>query len=234
MLHPVTGEIGQPLAKKIRRSYGESMGNPMPSDQASTAHPMLRALGHELKVARERKGITQEALAAEIHFSNTHVSAVESGKRPPSAELIHRADDALTTGGLLSRLLNAAHQAATREIMPEWFRPWAEIETVATALRSYQPLVLDGLLQTPAYARALLQAGDPTANEDTLQRAVETRLQRQQILSRPTPPRLITVLEESILHRPISDSPTPMREQLDHLITMATTGTATSTSSAPR
>ncbi len=87
-------------------------------------------------------------------------------------------------------------------------------------------LSVDGLLQTPAYARAMLQAGDPAANEETLTRAVETRIRRQQTLSRPNPPRLITILEESILHRPIGDAPSLMREQLDHLITAATTGTA--------
>ncbi len=45
--------------------------------------------------------------------------------------------------------------------MPDWFRPWTEIEEAATALRSYQQLAIDGLLQIPAYARAILQAGMP-------------------------------------------------------------------------
>ncbi|GAB7049385.1 helix-turn-helix domain-containing protein [Catenuloplanes indicus] len=195
----------------------------MPTDQTGTAHPMLRALGHELRLARERKGITQEALAAKIHFSNTHVSAVETGKRPPSAELIHRADDALTTGGLLGRLLDAAHEAASREIMPEWFRPWADIEQTATALRTYQQFVISGLLQTPDYARAVLRAGMLTTDETALQRATDARIQRQQILTSKTPPELIMILEESVLHRPIG-SPEIMRAQLDSLITASTAG----------
>ncbi len=198
----------------------------MADHQTISTHPVLVALGRELKIARERRGITQQDLAKEIHFSDSHISAVETGQRPASNAFMQRADDVLNAGGILVRLLETAQATASHEVMPEWFRPWAEVEATATALRSYQPLVLDGLLQTPAYARALLQAGDPTASEETLQRAVETRLRRQQVLSRPNPPHLITVLEESILHRPISDSPTPMREQLDHLITLASTGTA--------
>ncbi|WP_051799429.1 helix-turn-helix domain-containing protein [Catenuloplanes japonicus] len=198
----------------------------MITDHMSGAHPILIALGRELKIAREYKDITQQELAKEIHFSDSQISAVETGKRPPSDAFVQRADDVLSTGGLLGRLLETAQATATHEVMPEWFRPWAEVEATATALRSYQPLVLDGLLQTPAYARAMLQAGDPAANEETLTRAVETRIRRQQTLSRPNPPRLITILEESILHRPIGDAPSLMREQLDHLITAATTGTA--------
>ncbi len=156
--------------------------------------------------------------------------------RPAPAErrLIRRADEILGTAGLLVRLLETAQATATRETLPEWFRPWADIEQAATKLRSYQPLVLDGLLQTPAYAHAMFQAGDPAADEDTLQRAVAARIDRQQIFNRPNPPRLITILEESVLHRPIGPTPEVMRNQLDHLPRPAAAAPSRSTSSAPR
>ncbi|WP_051799651.1 helix-turn-helix domain-containing protein [Catenuloplanes japonicus] len=198
----------------------------MTGDQAGAPHPTLVSLGRELRIARESHCWTQQELGREIHFSDSQISAVETGRRPPSIDLVRRADAALGTGGLLSRLLETVQATASHEALPEWFRPWAEIEQTATALRSYQPLVLDGLLQTPAYARAMFQAGDPTASEDTLQRAVNARIQRQQILSRPNPPRLITILEESVLHRPIGDTPALMRTQLDHLTTASHAGTA--------
>ncbi len=149
--------------------------------------------------------------------------------RPAGAtqrRLIRRADETLGTAGLLIRLLETAQATATRETLPEWFRPWADIEQAATTLRSYQPLVLDGLLQTPAYAHAMFKkTGDPAADKDTLQRAVTARIDRQQILSRPNPPRLITILEEAVLYRPVGATPELMRHQLDHLATVGRTGT---------
>jgi transcriptional regulator with XRE-family HTH domain len=184
---------------------------------------MLQALGRELKLARERHCVTQQELAAEIHFSDSLISAVETGKRPASADLVHRADTALDTGGLLGRLLDAAQQAATRELMPEWFRPWADIERTATALRTYQQFVISGLLQTSDYARAVLRPGMPTSDETALQRATDARIQRQHVLTSETPPELIMILEESALHRPVG-SPEIMRDQLNALIDASTAG----------
>ncbi|GAB7041222.1 MULTISPECIES: helix-turn-helix domain-containing protein [Catenuloplanes] len=197
----------------------------MINNPTRTPHPTLISLGRELRIARESRGITQQELGAEIHFSDSQISAVETGRRLPSDALIRRADEILGTAGLLVRLLETAQATATRETLPEWFRPWADIEQAATKLRSYQPLVLDGLLQTPAYAHAMFQAGDPAADEDTLQRAVAARIDRQQIFNRPNPPRLITILEESVLHRPIGPTPEVMRNQLDHLATASRGGT---------
>ncbi len=195
----------------------------MAHDQRAPVHPLLRALGKELKRAREAHNVSQEDLAKEIHFSTSLISAVETGRRPASSGLIYRADDVLNTGGLLGRLLEAAQEAATREIMPEWFRPWAEIEQAATALRFYQQFVVSGLLQTPDYARAVLRAGMTTADEEALQRATDARIQRQHILTGETPPQLIMILEECALHRPVG-SPEIMRAQLTHLIDTATAG----------
>ncbi|MDR7279809.1 helix-turn-helix domain-containing protein [Catenuloplanes atrovinosus] len=195
----------------------------MPGDQRTPVHPVLRSLGRELKLARERRGFSQQDLAKEIHFSDSLISAVETGRRPASSDLIYRADDALNTDGLLRRLLEAAQEAANQEMMPEWFRPWREIEQAATALRFYQQFVVSGLLQTPDYARAVLRAGMTTADEAALQRATDARIQRQHILTRETPPQLIMILEESALHRPVG-SPEVMRDQLAHLIDIATAG----------
>ncbi|GAB7041951.1 MULTISPECIES: helix-turn-helix domain-containing protein [Catenuloplanes] len=197
----------------------------MANEQRTPVHPLLRALGKELKLARQRQNISQQELAKEIHFSDSLISAVETGRRPASGDLIYRADDVLHTNGLLGRILDAAQEAATREIMPDWFRPWAEIEETATALRAYQQLTIDGLLQTPAYARAILQAGMPTADDETLQRTTDARFHRQHVLDSDTPPQLIMILEEAALHRPVG-SPTIMRDQLEALAHANTTGRA--------
>jgi hypothetical protein len=94
--------------------------------------------------------------------------------------------------------------------VPSWFTDWYKHESEATHIRSSQPLVVDGLLQTPAYARVLLD-GDEAA--------VETRISRQAILTRdaPRPPSVLCVIDESVLYRDIGGSEV-MREQLEHLI----------------
>lgn len=64
-----------------------------------------------------------------------------------------------------------------------WFRPWAELEQDATAIRSYQPLLVPGLLQTEGYARAMLRTGNllPPAEVEEI---VVSRLARQSVLRR--------------------------------------------------
>lgn len=83
-------------------------------------------------------------------------------------------------------------------------------------LESYQPLLVHGLLQTPAYASAVLK-GDKDA--------VEARMNRQSILSRenPPPPDFSLLQDEVSLHR-LTGSPEIMKEQLEHLLFMAERG----------
>jgi hypothetical protein len=82
----------------------------------------------------------------------------------------------------------------------------------ATSLRSWQPLLIPGLLQTADYARAILSA-DPETTEDQLAELVEARLGRQVILDRAAAPNLWAVLDEAVLHRLIGSRKT-MYDQL--------------------
>ena len=77
---------------------------------------------------------------------------------------------------------------------------WADIEAEATALRSYEPLIVPGLLQTEDYARAILGAR-PDGNLDDLDEQVGVRLARQAVLERAGAPQLLCVLDEGVLHR---------------------------------
>ncbi|MFC5946480.1 Scr1 family TA system antitoxin-like transcriptional regulator, partial [Micromonospora harpali] len=133
--------------------------------------------GRELRHYRKAAGLTQGQLAERIHFSESLISGVETGQLPASPEFAETCDRILNTGGALSRLLDWRKGRS----FPSWFGKWHDKEQVATTLRTYQPLVIPGLLQTEAYARAVLR-GDEAA--------VEARLHRQTILSRedPQPP----------------------------------------------
>jgi hypothetical protein len=103
--------------------------------------------------------------------------------------------------------------------IPAWFETWLEAEREAHMLRIWQPLIIPGLLQTAEYARALFVAAG--ADEERAEDMVKARLDRQAILERPEPPNLVTVLDESVLHRLIG-SPQVMADQLSYLAERAT------------
>ncbi|MGC4808183.1 helix-turn-helix domain-containing protein [Micromonospora sp. DT233] len=100
-----------------------------------------------------------------------------------------------------------------------WFRKWAELEQEATSFRSYEPLLVPGLLQTEAYARAVLSSGGllPPAE---VERIVAGRLDRQAILAAEAPPQLIAVIDEMVLRRVTGDRAV-MAGQAAHLAAMA-------------
>jgi transcriptional regulator with XRE-family HTH domain len=170
-------------------------------------------LSHELRAVRQRLGMNQAAFARAIHFSDSHVSAVETGHRPPRAEYCRRVDEVAGTGRLYQGLLRLVDLSAA----PSWLVPWLEYEARATALRSYQPLVVPGLLQTEEYARAILATGLAPPEEQA--RTLELRLGRPALVfDRDAPPLTTFVIDETVLRR----GPTEvLRPQLAHLLAMS-------------
>jgi Domain of unknown function (DUF5753) len=110
-----------------------------------------------------------------------------------------------------------------RDVVPAWFETYMSLETAASLIRTYEPAVVPGLLQTREYARAILRLGQGTSDM-TLQRRVEFRMRRQEMwrqkaLSDLDPPRVWAVIDEAALWCRIVDSQT-MRHQIEHLIAM--------------
>ncbi|MET8383227.1 helix-turn-helix transcriptional regulator [Streptosporangium canum] len=166
--------------------------------------------GRELRHYRKKAGLTQGQLSEKIHFSESLISGVETGQLPASPEFAETCDGALNTGGALHRLLDWRKG----QVFPSWFGEWPDKEEVATALRTYEPILVPGLLQTSEYAHEVLY-GDEVA--------VQARLARQKIFQRedPAPPMLRCVIDEAVLHRLIG-TPEIMRAQLEHLMSMVT------------
>ncbi|MER7129591.1 DUF5753 domain-containing protein [Streptosporangium saharense] len=96
-----------------------------------------------------------------------------------------------------------------------------EIEPQAVALRTWDPLLIPGLLQTEDYARAVFQ-GHFNMNAEDVERQVNARMQRAMILGKEDPPTVWVLIDEHVLNRPIGGAHV-MREQIEHLITVATT-----------
>ncbi|MDG4803327.1 helix-turn-helix transcriptional regulator [Micromonospora sp. WMMD980] len=176
--------------------------------------PLWELFAGELRRLRTEAGLTQEALAERVSYSASLVAAVEQCRRAPRAEFTERCDEVLDGGGLLVRIRDALVQEA---LMP-WFREWVGIEQEAAALRSFEPLVVPGLMQTEEYVRALHEGASPLVGE-ALEQQVGARLARQAVLDRPAPPQFVAVLDHSVLTRPVG-GPKVMREQLAHLVEM--------------
>jgi transcriptional regulator with XRE-family HTH domain len=187
-------------------------------DPEAGASP-LALFGAELRHYRTAAGLSQEQLGERIGYSAALVGAVETARRMPTEDFTARCDvvDELGTGGALLRLRTHLRDQLHRQVWPPWFREWPSIEREALSLRSWELPVVPGLLQTEAYARALLRGVLPDANDDEVEQQASARVQRQEILRRQDPPMLWAIMDEGALRRRVGDA-SIMREQIDHLI----------------
>jgi transcriptional regulator with XRE-family HTH domain len=176
--------------------------------------PEVSLFAAELMAARTAAGLSQEALAEKIHYSPSLIAMVENGRRAARAEFADSLDQAFGTPGTFRRLQRHARTTP----LPSWFRPYAEIEATATQIRSWQPMIIDGLLQTEGYARALM-ATWPNTSSDQLDGMVSARMDRQAVLTRDPPPALWVVMDEAAIRREVG-GPDVMGQQLLHLAEM--------------
>ncbi|WP_089154747.1 helix-turn-helix domain-containing protein [Micromonospora sp. NBS 11-29] len=166
----------------------------------------------ELRYARASRGLSQDDFGKLISYSGTHVSAVETGSRPPTGDYAAAIDRALKTGGMFVRLLD---RLSDLDAAPLWLREWITYEQQARRLRWCEVAWVPGLLQTEAYARAVF-GSDGRISADEVETRVAKRVARQQILAGDDPPHLVAVLDDAVLRRPVG-GPAVMREQLFHL-----------------
>ncbi|GAA3827414.1 helix-turn-helix transcriptional regulator [Sphaerisporangium flaviroseum] len=173
----------------------------------------VQRFGRELARVRKEAGLSQVRLAAHLGVSASLVGHIEIGDRNPRADLAARCDTVFKTGDLFSHLCrNIASPSG-----PLWFVRWLdEIEPRARVLRSWDPLLIPGLLQTEEYARAVFDGGR-AAPEEEIEEKVLARMQRKKILDREKPPQIWVLIDEWVLRRPLGNAKV-MREQLDYLM----------------
>lgn len=169
----------------------------------------LDYFGFELRRYREEAGLTQKGLGDIVYCTGSLVGQIETARKLPTLEFSQRADAALGTGGLLARL----HELVMRSQLPAWFQQVAELEVRAVEICSFQDHMVLGLLQTRAYARAVLGALNTTDLDDR----TEVRLARKRIFEKGDPPAFWAILSEAALLQEIGGREI-MREQLAHLL----------------
>ncbi|GGS64108.1 transcriptional regulator [Planobispora rosea] len=189
---------------------------PKPRELDPSTSP-IAFFGYELRRYRQEAGLTQSKLASRAGFALGTISMAETGRRPPTEDFARRCDEALGADGALIRIKEMIDNVAAR--LPAWFRPWAEIEQAAESLRTWEPLIVPGLLQTEDYARVLF-SGEPRASAGGVERDVAARMERQRVLEREDPPMLWVVMDEGVLARRIGDDAV-MAAQLDRLLQVA-------------
>ncbi|RAJ81616.1 helix-turn-helix protein [Streptomyces sp. PsTaAH-137] len=173
-------------------------------------------VGEELRHARERADLTQQALGELLFVSGSYVGQMEAGTRRILPDMAQRLDEALETGGFFERHCTKVNASKH----PAHFAEAAEAEAVAIEIRQYESLLIPGLLQTPDYARAIFLAYQPTAPDEVIDKLVAARTERAHLLDHPTKPLLWAVLDETALRREVG-GPAVMAEALAHVAALA-------------
>jgi transcriptional regulator with XRE-family HTH domain len=186
-----------------------------------TAESPLRVFGAMLRHYRTAAGLTPEELGARIYLSASQIRKVEDGIRTPTEALTQACEalPELNTHGALTTLREILKDHLRQRAYPGWFQAWPDQESHARRLRSFALVVVPGLLQTEAYARAILSTRVGATAEE-LDETVAARLGRQQVLDREHPPELWVLLDEAVLRRPVGSSGV-MADQLKFLATAA-------------
>ncbi|MEU6344879.1 helix-turn-helix transcriptional regulator [Streptomyces sp. NPDC046977] len=194
---------------------------PPPAEDADASADLFRALGKQVKLLRERAGLTQRELGERLGYGEEQISSLERGRRVPQPDFLAAADELLGAGGLLRAATEdvVRARAKTRVRHPSWFRDYARLEAEAVELHFYSNQAVPGLLQTEGYARAIFAMRRPLLDEETIERRVADRLARQEILGRWPAPTTGFVLEEVVLRRPIG-GPAVQAAQLQQLLSV--------------
>ncbi|WP_326554879.1 helix-turn-helix domain-containing protein [Micromonospora sp. NBC_01813] len=171
---------------------------------------MVNELGDLLRRERISRGMTQDAVGTAVHISGSAIGHFEKGKSAPQETTADALDLLFGTG---SRVQELAREARGEAVAP-WLRPWVENEKRSLLLRTVEPTLIPGLLQTEAYARAILSAGQHTPEQ--VEELVAIRMARQTAaLERAEPAALVALIGEPALH---TGDPVFMKDQLEHLV----------------
>ncbi|MEU3678986.1 helix-turn-helix domain-containing protein [Streptomyces griseus] len=194
----------------------------MPSNVNPTVR--RRRLGQELRRLRELKGMTAEEVAERLLVSQSKISRLENGRRSISQR------DVRDLCGVYEvedhRIVDSLMQMAKDSRQQGWWHAFGDIpysvyiglETDAESLRVYEPQMIPGLLQTRAYAEALISGALPEAPPSDIEKRVNVRSRRQDLVNAPENPlRLWAVIDESALRRVVGDKQV-MIDQLEHLV----------------
>ena len=168
-----------------------------------------------LRKHREKRGLSREDLAAEVHHSASTIANVETGYRAPTLDQARDFDAFFGTPGTFVDLEERLHGLP----FSAGFRPFKDVEAEAVVMKLYEPLLVPGPLQTEGYMRAILET-HPGVTPELVDERTAGRLARQGVLKRESPPRVWVILDQYVLKREIGSRKT-MADQILRLIEVA-------------
>lgn len=171
-----------------------------------------RRLAAELRRYRTEAGYTCEQVGEHLDCSDSKISRIETGglkARPRDVR------DMLDLYGVAKdtrdKLVTLARESSRRkgwwhvyeDVVTEWFSVYIELEAEARSVRTFEALLVPGLLQTERYARAVIRAAAPSASEGEIDRWTALRSKRQDLLTQEVPLHLWAIVDEAALRRVI-------------------------------
>ena len=184
-----------------------------------------RRLGIELRHFREAAGKTIDEVARVLECSDSKVSRIENGQVSASPRDVR---DMLDLYGVVDERRDELVEFARAARKRGWWEAFSDtlavplvgLEVASDRILAYEAMAVHGLLQTRDYAAAIIGAMRPDLSEDQVERRVQFRMARQDLLRKEVPPTLEVVLEECTLRRPVGGREA-MQEQLRHLLQVA-------------
>jgi transcriptional regulator with XRE-family HTH domain len=194
-----------------------------------------RRLRAELRRIRLDAGETQEHVAAAMDWSLSKLIRIENGSVGISTNdlkvlLGHYgvADDRVEE---LIGLARAARERSWwrtyKDVASQQLLQFVEYEAAAMITRSFEPLLVPGLLQTEEYAREAIKEFSGRPSKDRLDALVSLRLRRQKLLDRTEPPPwYFFILDEGVVRHLVGGKEV-MDGQIRHLIDLASRNNVT-------
>ncbi|GIE31443.1 transcriptional regulator [Actinoplanes italicus] len=183
-------------------------------------------LGGHLRALRRAKGLTRDQAGYTIRASESKISRMELGrvsfKERDVTDLLklYGVEDPAEHRRVLAMMREANAPScwqAYGDVLDTWFQNYLDLEQAAELIRTYEIQFVPGLLQTDAYARAVIKLGHDDDGPEEINRRAQLRMARKQVLDRPDAPRLWAVLDEAVLRRPIGGREV-LREQISYLL----------------
>jgi transcriptional regulator with XRE-family HTH domain len=181
-------------------------------------------LGQELRRLREAKNMTAEQVAERLLVSQSKISRLENGRRSISQRDVrdlcgvYEVDDERVVDSLMQMAKDSRQQGWWHAFGDIPYSVYIGLETDAESLRVYEPQIIPGLLQTHAYAEAVIAGALPESGQADIEKRVQVRTRRQErIREGERPLRLWAVIDEGALRRQVGNRQL-MAEQLEHLV----------------
>ena len=196
----------------------------MPTKRAKPPTVRLRRLAAELRRLRSAAQLSREDVEEQTGVNEGTLYRLETARARPQRRTLmalldlYGADTSLRSD-LLAIAQGADNQGWLRpyhSALPEEYTAYISFEAEARSVRNYESLFIPGLLQTEAYARAVIPGVLPSATKDQVDQRVQARIERQQLLDRPDPLELWAVIDEAAIRRLVGGRKI-MHAQVTHL-----------------